>query len=90
MKMKSSALQMASGQKLLKTRNLREKVAQKDILSREDNVQERGGSVRLYGGIWVLACIALCGATGAHTSELHFLQAHHAIHRGDRNTCIQT
>ena len=43
-------------------------------------------SVRLYGGIWVLACIALCGATGAHTSELHFLQAHRAIHRGDGRT----
>ena len=62
-----------------------------------DDIQGRwcsgGGkvvSVRMYGGIWVLACIALCGATGAHTSELHFLQAHHAIHRGDGNTCIQT
>lgn len=48
------------------------------------------GSECLCGGIWVLACITLWGATGAHTSELHFLQAHHAIHRGDRNTCIQT
>lgn len=49
------------------------------ILARVDNV--RGGvSVRQYEGIWVLACMALRGATGAHTSEL---QAYHAIHRGD-------
>ena len=58
------------------------------ILARVDNVQGGGGgSVRLYRGIWVLACMALCGATGAHTSEL---QAYHAIHRGDEMHVLYT
>lgn len=47
-------------------------------------------SVRVYWGIWVLACIPLCGATSAHRSELHFFQARRAIHRGERNSCAQT
>lgn len=33
---------------------------------------------------------SLCGATGAHRSELHLLQAQHATQGGDGGACIQT
>lgn len=44
-------------------------------------------SVRMYKGNWGFGMyLSLCGATSAHTSELYFLQAHHAIDRVGRNT----
>lgn len=46
---------------------------------RED-VQEGGECQTIQEGIGILACVSLCGATGAHTSELFFLQAHHTVH----------
>lgn len=104
LKMQSSILQLLQrrlmdnkkNKKNNSTHHLREREYRIMLSTAEKIMFREGGefpctvSVRLFKGIWILACITLCGATGAHRSELHYLQAHQAIHRGDRNTCIQT
>lgn len=48
---------------------------------RADSGWGKAASVKHYRRIRVLARIVLCGATSAHRSEIHLLQAHSAIHR---------